>query len=1148
MRLPPAILWVCVLIVLCVHTTETDTTAVIRRQDSEATVLPAISSAANEPSFSLSPGEQSGSQSADDSQSTSRPRITAESSGSTPDISSRSLSSQDAPTSSTSTSSITSALNGPLQTSSNPTSGPDKDQPDLLPLPPNITPALGVAGVFLILSGIIYTLIGIKNKWIQIFLSSAFLTSLSVTVLVIYVMSPLVTPAVQGAYLVAIFMTGVLFGAGSLFFKEVTEGLGCLLGGFCLSMWLLALQPGGTVHSTGGKVVFIAAFSVTTYALSFTRYTRPYGLIGATSFAGATGAVLGIDCFSRAGLKEFWLYIWNLNDNLFPLNTTTYPITRGIRVELALIVLICLLGVISQLKLWSIIKDRRKKEEAVRLGDERDRNQMEEEIGRRLEEGNDREMTQWEAVYGDGDDCKGIAQTDSGLGTEENNSIRKPSASVRGVGTDDSDAEALEITESGGAINQQMIHDVGKAGTTMTTVAENMADPLLVNKQRKFSSPESWSVPHHQVADYTATGMTLAQGSSAPSYPSFPRIIPLPFTIPSSEEPNTPLHGSVRNIPESDLEGHGPKNCSSGEGIRGDAISQPDAGTAMLCGMRSKSSSVAATVDDDGDELDLLDHRQKGRTLSESESLARIVDAPDVQSLQLQGDAEANQPTKSPPGNIPLSTEEHIDPEEFPRLVQTKSKPKMAQLASSSGYDIDDLDSSGRACRQRPIAPASSREEGQAQDSIARPNRRLSVSAMSGTGSLTKGALGKVPSQLSHIVTSYRTNEWAKHVSTADEPEFDAPELIPEGAEEELPTRLIENSTSLNVEIPQDNTTTVACFKPGLDRSRSKVQNLPPTDLNRTISSTSKGFDSDPPAVCTGWNNQTQQDTLQRLSPQLKKGNSSAAVLSRSTSATSPPLSLATRGLRSTSNPPFGQTLMTSPIDENAEVGFHSPGQPISPLPIADPTLLAKRDSLIRNKHYQFSTRGAASPTEMMYSQPPIRSTSRLSLIEEAGPPSSSRLGNLNESENILPQRSASRLSLPSSYEDDMPLSQRRAIIQQQQLSSDTRLGAAAQQPSTAGTSQKRDCMLASWKESMRHEAAVSTVPNETIESRRAEMMMEKRQSRMSQKYSETTRLYQENAFDQAMRRSDMQELHKEAIRKMQASANKHVSQASTTA
>jgi hypothetical protein len=33
-------------------------------------------------------------------------------------------------------------------------------------------------------------------------------------------------------------------------------------------------------------------------------------LIVCTSISGATALVLGIDCYSRAGLKEFWLYIW----------------------------------------------------------------------------------------------------------------------------------------------------------------------------------------------------------------------------------------------------------------------------------------------------------------------------------------------------------------------------------------------------------------------------------------------------------------------------------------------------------------------------------------------------------------------------------------------------------------------------------------------------------------------------------------------------------------------------------------------------------------------------------------------------------------------------------------------------------------------
>ena len=123
-------------------------------------------------------------------------------------------------------------------------------------------------------------------------------------------MNPPISNAVQGAYLVAVVITGLIFGALSIVFTEVTEGLGCLLGGFCLAMWFLVLKPGGLVPNTTGRIILVLAFTLGIFALSFTHYTRPYGLIGGISFAGATIVILGIDCFSRAGLKEFWLYVW----------------------------------------------------------------------------------------------------------------------------------------------------------------------------------------------------------------------------------------------------------------------------------------------------------------------------------------------------------------------------------------------------------------------------------------------------------------------------------------------------------------------------------------------------------------------------------------------------------------------------------------------------------------------------------------------------------------------------------------------------------------------------------------------------------------------------------------------------------------------
>lgn len=124
-------------------------------------------------------------------------------------------------------------------------------------------------------------------------------------------MNPPVSDAVQGAYMVAAVAIGTIFGALSLIFKDVTEGLGCLLGGFCLAMWFLVLSPGGLISSTTGRAIMIAALCLAFLSLSFSHHTRSYGLIFCTSFAGAQIAIIGIDCFSGVGLKEFWIYLWS---------------------------------------------------------------------------------------------------------------------------------------------------------------------------------------------------------------------------------------------------------------------------------------------------------------------------------------------------------------------------------------------------------------------------------------------------------------------------------------------------------------------------------------------------------------------------------------------------------------------------------------------------------------------------------------------------------------------------------------------------------------------------------------------------------------------------------------------------------------------
>ncbi|KAL8707488.1 MAG: hypothetical protein Q9220_007478 [cf. Caloplaca sp. 1 TL-2023] len=287
-----------------------------------------------------------------------------------------------------------------------------------LPIKPALTPGIAVAGTVLVLTGLLYTLIGVKNKGIYVFFSTAYLTSLATTLLIIRVMDCPISNAIQGAYFIAALMPGLIFGAGSLFCADIAESLGCLLGGFALAMWFLVLRPDGLIHSTAGKAIFITCLTFGALGSYFSRWTRVHVLVGSNSFAGATVVVLGLDCYSRAGLKEFWLYLWgtyyftlvhrpsshlliflDLNEGLFPPHYGgPYPMTLGIRVEIAAIIIISLLGIISQTDAWKIFLRRRPRSSAHHASKLPLQDQIEDSPGS-IEEANSPRRPLWDDVY-----------------------------------------------------------------------------------------------------------------------------------------------------------------------------------------------------------------------------------------------------------------------------------------------------------------------------------------------------------------------------------------------------------------------------------------------------------------------------------------------------------------------------------------------------------------------------------------------------------------------------------------------------------------------------------------------------------------------------------------------------------------------------
>jgi hypothetical protein len=291
-------------------------------------------------------------------------------------------------------------------------------------------------------------MLGIRYKYLHVFLSAAYLTSLAVAILILYVMSLPVSNSVQGAYVTAVAVSGIIVGGGALVLVEMLQGLGCLLGGFTFSMWLLVLKPGGLLTSRGGRVGFIAGVTLAGFSTSFSQLTRPYGLIVCISFSGSTALILGIDCFSRAGLKEFWVYLWNINNDLWALGTSTYPLTKGIYAEIAGIIVFSLVGIISQTNLWKIIKERHQRRVAERLEDDKAREEEEANIGRGIESLNTRERDEWEAAHGDKDEVGVLpSERDSGVGDMDSQKKGPVSTVTSVLHPDEDEIEMAQIPQ-----------------------------------------------------------------------------------------------------------------------------------------------------------------------------------------------------------------------------------------------------------------------------------------------------------------------------------------------------------------------------------------------------------------------------------------------------------------------------------------------------------------------------------------------------------------------------------------------------------------------------------------------------------------------------------------------------------------------------
>ncbi|EEB89983.1 hypothetical protein MPER_11869, partial [Moniliophthora perniciosa FA553] len=172
---------------------------------------------------------------------------------------------------------------------------------------------------------------------------------------------PAVNPpskTVRGMFVLASAVAGIAGGAISIFFwKAARYGIGGW-GGFSLALFINCLSSGGVVKPIGYRWVLYMGCAVVGFVLCTIPKIHYHVLLISTAFVGASALMLGIDCYTTAGLKEF--YVWNLGFNsLFPKYTNNgiqFPVTQTMQIELGLMGALALMGIAVQLRVLRVLQ------------------------------------------------------------------------------------------------------------------------------------------------------------------------------------------------------------------------------------------------------------------------------------------------------------------------------------------------------------------------------------------------------------------------------------------------------------------------------------------------------------------------------------------------------------------------------------------------------------------------------------------------------------------------------------------------------------------------------------------------------------------------------------------------------------------------
>ncbi|KAH9947927.1 hypothetical protein B0H21DRAFT_297027 [Amylocystis lapponica] len=261
-----------------------------------------------------------------------------------------------------------------------------------------IDPAFGVLGALLILTGIPSAFLGHKNRWTSFFLIGFYSLSLVCLVLILKfgVLQSINPPSksLRGLFMLACGVAGIVGGGIALFFWKATKyGVGAW-GGFAFALWIQCFRDGGLIVSISYRWIMYILVAAAGFVLCTIPTIHSHILLLATAFVGASAFILGIDCYTTAGLKEF--YIWNVGfDVLFPKytgNGIKFPVTQTMQIELGLIGAVAFMGAAAQFQILRVLQKKLKEIQA----EQRRRDEAAEELAASALVDMEREKAAWE--------------------------------------------------------------------------------------------------------------------------------------------------------------------------------------------------------------------------------------------------------------------------------------------------------------------------------------------------------------------------------------------------------------------------------------------------------------------------------------------------------------------------------------------------------------------------------------------------------------------------------------------------------------------------------------------------------------------------------------------------------------------------------